>query len=295
MKKQLLKAEKFIFMEYFIVEKGYMWDSILEILKVKVKEGVEVRFLYDGMNTLTRLPYHYPRELESFGIQCRIFAPIVPALSTRQNNRDHRKIVVIDGQTAFTGGINLADEYINKKERFGYWKDTGIMVQGEAVKSFTMMFLEMWNTERFSVHDDYEKYLNVPIKKVENAKGYVLPYGDSPLDGENVGESMYMDILNTASRYVHIMTPYLILDNEMLMSLKYAAKRGVDVKIIMPHIPDKKYAFVLAKTYYNELLESGVEIYEFEPGFVHAKSFASEWWVPSTWITVACTCILSVL
>ena len=276
MKKQLLKAEKFIFMEYFIVEKGYMWDSILEILKVKVKEGVEVRFLYDGMNTLTRLPYHYPRELESFGIQCRIFAPIVPALSTRQNNRDHRKIVVIDGQTAFTGGINLADEYINKKERFGYWKDTGIMVQGEAVKSFTMMFLEMWNTERFSVHDDYEKYLNVPIKKVENAKGYVLPYGDSPLDGENVGESMYMDILNTASRYVHIMTPYLILDNEMLMSLKYAAKRGVDVKIIMPHIPDKKYAFVLAKTYYNELLESGVEIYEFEPGFVHAKSFASD-------------------
>ncbi|MDO5424481.1 MAG: cardiolipin synthase [Eubacteriales bacterium] len=277
LKKQLMEAKSFIFIEYFIVNKGYMWDSVLEILKAKAQEGVEVRFMYDGTNMVSRLPYRYPQELESYGIKCRVFASIKPAVSTVQNNRDHRKIVVIDGQTAFTGGINLADEYINKKERFGYWKDTGIMVKGEAVRSFTMMFLEMWNAERLNSTDDYARYLNVPVERTpEEGDGFVLPYGDSPLDNENVGEAMYMDILNTAKHYVHIMTPYLILDNEMITALKYAAKRGVDVKIIMPHIPDKKYAFVLAKTYYNELLDSGVQIYEFEPGFVHAKSFVSD-------------------
>ncbi len=277
LKTQLQKAEKFIFMEYFIVSKGYMWDSVLEILKEKAKEGVEVRFMYDGMNTVARLPYKYPEQLRSYGIQCHVFAHIRPSLSTRQNNRDHRKIVVIDGHTAFTGGINLADEYINRKERFGYWKDTGIMIQGEAVRSFTLMFLEMWNVERYDMYDTYDKYLTAAAnREPKPGDGFVMPYGDSPVDSENVGETVYMDILNTAKRYVHIMTPYLILDNEMLTALKYAAKRGIDVKIIMPHIPDKWYAFVLAKTYYNELLESGVKIYEFVPGFVHAKSFTSD-------------------
>ena len=272
---ELEKAQKFIFMEYFIVAEGRMWNTILEILKRKVKEGVEVRFMYDGTCTVSLLPHSYPKKLEAYGIRCKVFNPIKPALSTTQNNRDHRKIVVIDGHTAFTGGINLADEYINEKERFGHWKDTAVMVKGEAVRSFTWMFLQLWG---YNVKDEnYEKYLDIeqPVCPVSR-RGYVIPYGDSPLDTENVGELVYMDILNTARDYVHIMTPYLILDNEMITALTYAAKRGVDVKIIMPGIPDKTYAFALAKTYYPELLRAGVKIYQYEPGFVHAKEFTSD-------------------
>jgi cardiolipin synthase len=274
---QLEKAEKFIFMEYFIVAKGYMWDTILEVLKRKVEEGVEVRFMYDGTCSFSLLPYNYPKKLQEYGIQCHMFAPVVPALSTRQNNRDHRKIVVIDGRTAFTGGINLADEYIGKKERYGVWKDTAIMIQGDAVRSFTLMFLEMWNAEKHAPKEQFDRYLDVVQEKFpESGDGFVLPYGDSPLDHEPVGESVYMDILYTAKKYVHIMTPYLILDHDMIRALTYAAKRGVEVMIIMPHIPDKWYAFVLAKTYYQELMEAGVQIYEFTPGFVHAKVFTSD-------------------
>ncbi len=280
LQKQLKSAKKFIFMEYFIVDKGYMWETILEILKAKAKEGVEVRFMYDGMCSIARLPYHYPEQLEKYGIQCHMFGSITPALSTQQNNRDHRKIVVIDGRVAFTGGINLADEYINQKERFGHWKDTAVMIEGEAVRSFTLMFLEMWNVHKKSANrplEEFDKYLDIVQKKEpEEGDGFVIPYGDSPLDHEVVGEQVYMDILYTAKSYVHIMTPYLILGNEMIMALTYAAKRGVDVKIIMPHIPDKWYAFVLAKTYYNELLDAGVKIYEYTPGFVHAKVFTSD-------------------
>lgn len=278
MKKQLEQAEDFIFLEYFIVERGVMWDAILEILERKVKEGVEVRFLYDGMCSLVLLPHNYPQEMEAKGIKCKMFSPIKPALSTYQNNRDHRKILVIDGHTAFTGGINLADEYINQKVRFGHWKDTGIMVKGDAVKSFTMMFLQMWGiTEKEP--EDYsrflrkEEYFYPPELEME---GYVLPYGDSPLDHENVAERVYMDIIYQAKRYVHIMTPYLILDNEMVTALTYAAKRGVETVIIMPHIPDKLYAYLLARSYYEELLNSGVSIYEYTPGFVHAKVFTSD-------------------
>lgn len=270
---KLQKAEKFIFMEYFIVAEGRMWNTIYEILKAKVREGVEVRFMYDGTCTLSHLPYHYEKRLIADGIQCKVFHPIIPALSTYQNNRDHRKIVVIDGHTAFTGGINLADEYINEKERFGHWKDTAIMIKGEAVKSFTWMFLQMWDQR----NDDYDKYMNVQMpENIQKQGGYVQPYGDSPMDTENVGELVYMDILNTAKEYVHIMTPYLILDNEMITALTYAAKRGIDVKIIMPGIPDKKYAFALAKTYYPELITAGVKIYQYEKGFVHAKEFISD-------------------
>lgn len=272
---ELEKAEKFIFMEYFIVAEGRMWGTILEILKKKAKEGVEIRFMYDGTCTVSLLPHTYPKKLEEAGIQCKVFNRIKPILSTTQNNRDHRKIVVIDGHTAFTGGINLADEYINEKERFGHWKDTAIMVKGEAVRSFTSMFLQLWDID--VKNEDYKKYLDMPIPRQQyRAKGYVIPYGDSPLDQENVGELVYMDILNTAREYVHIMTPYLILDNEMITALTYAAKRGVDVKIIMPDVPDKAYAFALAKTYYPELLRAGVKIYQYIPGFVHAKVFTSD-------------------
>lgn len=272
LKIQLRKAKQFIFLEYFIVQEGVMWNTVLEILVEKVKQGVEVRFMYDGTCTIALLPNQYPKMMEKLGIQCKVFAPIRPALTTSQNNRDHRKILVIDGKTAFTGGINLADEYINKKPRFGYWKDTAIMVRGEAVRSFTQMFLQMWNIDRAC--ENYSKYLDCDgYLGAYGAPGYVIPYGDSPFDSEHVSEMVYMDMINTAKHYVHITTPYLILDQELIVALTFAAKRGVDVSIIMPHIPDKVYAFALAKTYYPELINGGVKIYEFLPGFIHAKGF----------------------
>ena len=272
---ELKKAEKFIFLEYFIVEEGYMWGSILDILKEKAAAGVEVRFMYDGMCSISQLPYDYPKQIRKFGIQCKMFSPIRPILSTTQNNRDHRKICVIDGKVGFTGGINLGDEYINRKERFGYWKDTAVMIKGDAVQSLTMLFLQMWNVSEMKT-EDFTGYLTNMAQTVQPELGFMLPYGDSPYDNENVGEEVYVHILNHAKKYVHIMTPYLILDYEMLHALTYAAKRGVEVIIIMPHIPDKKYAFILAKTYYEELLEAGVQIYEYTPGFVHAKVFVSD-------------------
>lgn len=275
---ELERAQRYIFMEYFIVERGYMWDRILEVLERKAAEGVEVRFMYDGMCCLVLLPYHYPRELKAKGIQAKMFAPVKPALSTYQNNRDHRKIVVIDGNTAFTGGINLADEYINRKERFGYWKDTAVMLKGDGVKSFVIMFLQMWNISEWRT-EDYERYFQVPKSSDQvnsDELGFVMPYGDSPLDQEAVGEHVYLDILYQAKTYVHIMTPYLILDDDMVTALTYAAKRGVETVIIMPHIPDKQYAYLLARTYYEQLIDAGVKIYEFTPGFVHAKVFCSD-------------------
>lgn len=275
LKIQLENAKKFIFMEYFIVETGEMWNAILDILKRKVDEGVEVRFMYDGMCSISLLPYRYPQKLEKMGIKCKMFNPIKPVLSTQQNNRDHRKICVIDGKVAFTGGVNLADEYINEKVRFGHWKDTAIMLEGEAVQNFTVMFLQMWNIYE-KKKEDYTKYLTPKTEEFRRELGYVLPYGDSPYDNENTGEQVYFHILNHAKKYVHIMTPYLILDNEMITTLTYAAKCGIEVIIIMPHIPDKWYAFVLAKTYYEELISAGVQIYEYTPGFVHAKVFVSD-------------------
>ncbi len=272
--KQLKLAKDFIFLEYFIVEEGIMWGQILEILAKKAVEGVEVRVMYDGTCESSLLPSDYPKRLAALGIKCKMFAPVTPFLSTHYNYRDHRKILVIDGQVAFTGGVNLADEYINEKLRFGHWKDTAIMMRGEAVKSFTLMFLQMWNVEEKI--PEFYKFLNVPVAEVKEANGYVIPYGDCPLDDDKVGERVYMDILNRANKYVHIMTPYLILDGEMETALRFAAKRGVDVKIILPGIPDKKYAFALAKTHYKHLLEAGVKIYEYTPGFVHAKVFTSD-------------------
>lgn len=272
---QLKCAEKFIFLEYFIVAEGYMWGSILNILKQKAAQGLDVRFMYDGMCSISLLPYNYPKMIEKYGIRCKMFSPIRPVLTTAQNNRDHRKICVIDGKVGFTGGINLGDEYINRQERFGYWKDTAVMLEGDAVQSLTMLFLQMWNvTERKPEH--YKRYLTKPAGELRRELGFVMPYGDSPFDHEDVGEEVYCHILNHAKKYVHIMTPYLILDSQMMDALRRAAKSGIDVKIIMPGIPDKKYAFALAKTYYKELIKAGVKIYEFTPGFVHAKIFVSD-------------------
>lgn len=273
MLEELQKAQEFIFMEYFIIDDGEMWREIVKILLEKAKAGVEVRLLYDGMGSQFTLPFRYKKKLTEQGVKCLVFNPFRPMLSTIQNNRDHRKILVIDGNVAFNGGVNIADEYINRKERFGHWKDTAVMLKGDGVWNFTMMFLQMWEV----ISGDKTEYnmYRPTVKNVVN-NGYVIPYGDSPLDDENVGELVYMDILNSAKDYVHIMTPYLILDHEMLTALTYAAKRGVDVKIIMPGIPDKAYAFALAKTYYPELLRAGVKIYQYKPGFVHAKSFTSD-------------------
>ncbi len=271
--KQLERAEHFIFLEYFIIAEGEMWGKVLEILAQKVKQGVEVRIIYDGTCEFSLLPHDYPERLKKLGIKCKIFAPIAPFISTHYNYRDHRKIMVIDGHTAFNGGINLADEYINKKERFGHWKDTAVMIKGPAVKSFTLMFLQMWAMDEQKTEIDY---LYTPIQPLENAKGYVIPYGDCPLDSEKLGERVYMDILNRSLNYVHIMTPYLILDGEMETALRFAAERGVEVVLILPGIPDKFLPYTLAKTHYSALLESGVKIYEYSPGFVHAKVFVSD-------------------
>lgn len=300
---QLKHAEHFIFMEYFIVAKSYMWNTILEILKEKAAQGVEVRMMYDGMCSLALLPYGYYKDLEKMGIQSIPFSQIRPVLSTYQNNRDHRKILIIDGKTVFTGGINLADEYINRIDRFGHWKDTAVMIQGEAVKSFTLLFLKMWhvakgkdsipqeeirkytvevweNTQSDEMRADMESMRNTDMQNTQDKKlhagGYVIPYGDDPYGDERIGKQVYIDILNRARKYVHIMTPYLILDDEMITALRYCAKRGVETVIIMPHIPDKIYAYLLARTYYKQLLKYGVKIYEYTPGFVHAKVFVSD-------------------
>ena len=267
---QLEKAEKFIFMEYFLVSEGHMWNSILEILKRKAAEGVEIRFLYDGMNAFTNLPYGYPKELEKLGIHCKMYAPVRPFVSTHYNNRDHRKITVIDGHTAFTGGINLEDRYINIDSPFGHWKDTAVMLQGDAARSFTLMFLQMWNaTEREPAYLPYLARQDHSFR----SDGYVIPYGDSPMDDENVGEMVYLNMISQAKDYIYIMTPYLIPDEEMITALKFAAKRGVDVRMILPGIPDKRTVFAITRSHYQELTDSGVKIYEYTPGFVHAKVF----------------------
>ena len=273
---ELAKAEKYIFMEYFIIEEGYMWGSILNILIEKAKAGVDVRVMYDGMCEISNLPSNYCSLLEKQGIKARSFAPLLPFLSSHYNYRDHRKICVIDGKTAFNGGVNLADEYINEVERFGHWKDTAVMLKGDAVRSFTLMFLQMWNlTEKQPDFSEAEE----PYPKADESirpSGYVIPYCDCPLDEDKVGEAVYMDILYRAGRYVHIMTPYLILDGELETALKYAGQRGIDVKLILPGIPDKKIAYALAKSHYRQLLRAGVKIYEYTPGFVHAKVCTSD-------------------
>ena len=268
--RQLEKAEKYIFLEYFIIDEGLMWGKILEVLARKAAEGVDVRVMYDGTCEFSTLPRDYTRRLEALGIQCKVFSPVQPFVSTHYNYRDHRKILVIDGRVGFTGGVNLADEYINQVEKYGRWKDAAIMLEGEAVRSLTALFLQMWCILK---EPEFDAFLAEPIPVPENAGGTAAPYGDCPLDGERVGEMVYIDLLNRARRYIHIMTPYLILDGELETALKFAAERGVDVHLILPGIADKKFANSLAKTHYSSLLDSGVKISEWTPGFVHAKVF----------------------
>lgn len=274
---ELDKAKDFIFMEYFIVDDGYMWDNILEVLIKKANEGVDVRVMYDGTCEFALLPRTYPSSLEKLGIHCKVFSPVSPFISTHYNYRDHRKIMVIDGKTAYNGGINMADEYINYTHKYGHFKDVGVMLKGDAVDSFTLMFLQMWSVNER--HCDFSNYLNVGDSLSAGgyfSNGFVMPFGDCPLDEYDVGKSVYMDILNRAKDYVYIMTPYMIMDGELENSLTFSAERGVDVRIILPHISDSFVAQALAKTHYKKLLDAGVKVYEYTPGFVHAKVFVSD-------------------
>lgn len=272
MKEKLRGAKRFIFLEYFIIEHGKMWDSILEILIEKANEGVEVRVLYDGTCSFKLLPHNYPKKLEALGIKCKVFSPIKPLLSIYQNYRDHRKIMVIDGEYAFTGGINMADEYINETHKLGHFKDTAVMISGKGVLSFTMIFLELWNID--TKLEDLSKYAVQCEQQFK--KGYIIPYSDKPIGTENIAENIIMDMLYNAKSYVHMTTPYLTLDDDMLTAIKYAAKRGVETVIVLPAHSDSFFNQVLAYDYLPELMEAGVKIYEYTPGFIHAKNIVSD-------------------
>ena len=288
----LESAKEYIFLEFFMIEEGKFWDSILEILERKAKEGLDVRLIYDDYGCVALLPRKYHALLNKKGIKTKKYAALTPFLSTHLNNRDHRKMIIVDGKSAMSGGINLCDEYINVYEKYGHWKDNGFIITGDAVHNYTLMFLQMWHTMAGGATEDYKKYLErkllikndresiISEKKEQTAElqypGYVIPYGDGPHQEENVAEQVYMDIISRATKYVYIMTPYLILDHEMKQNLMHASKSGVDVRIIMPHIPDKKAVFAVARTYYPQLIKSGVKIYEYTSGFVHAKTFLAD-------------------
>lgn len=289
MLEELEKAEAFIFLEYFIIDEGHMWDSILDVLERKAKAGVDVRVIFDDFGCLLTLPYPYHKKLEDMGIKCCVFNPISPVLSTKFNTRDHRKITVVDGRVAFTGGVNLADEYINEIERFGHWKDMAILIEGRAVWSFTVMFLTLWDYLRgtetnFHAFEYRETTTGHPASEITNvgglkggqpldSLGIVQPFSDNPLDNEPVSESVYLNLITKAKRYVYITTPYLIIDYGMVVALCNAAKSGIDVRIMTPHKPDKWYVHEVSRATYYKLLQSGVRIFEYTPGFIHGKTF----------------------
>lgn len=270
----LQQAEHFIFLEYFIIQEGKFWNSILDVLTQKAQNGVDVRLIYDDMGCFLLLPPDYQKTLSERGIRCVVFNKFRPVLSTLQNNRDHRKIAVIDGKWAFTGGVNLADEYINTYQKHGHWKDAAVMVTGTAVNSYTLMFLEMWQTLTNEA-EDFAPFMQ-PETFSEQKSGVMIPYCDSPIDDEDVGERVYMNLINGAQRYIYIQTPYLIIDDVMLAALVRAAKNGVDVRIITPHVPDKWYVHMTTRSYYPELLAAGVKVYEYTPGFIHSKVLVAD-------------------
>ena len=273
---ELRKAEKYIFLEYFIVREGVMWNAILDVLIEKVKQGVCVRLMYDDIGSFFLLPKDYPKKMKKLGIDCVIFNPFRPVLTAVQNNRDHRKIAIIDGKVAFTGGINLSDEYINAVDKHGHWKDATVMVAGKGAWSFTLMFLQMWELAT-GVEENYMQYYPWENKLCNiEADGFVQPYADSPMDKENIGEHVYLQIINNAKDYVYINTPYLIIDDSMISALCLAAKSGVDVRIVTPHIWDKWFVHMTTRSYYRELISAGVKIYEYSVGFIHSKTFVSD-------------------
>ena len=277
----LEQAEVFIFLEYYIIESGYMLDCILEVLERKVQAGVDVRLIYDDIGSIGTIHKDFSKELEILGIKCFPFQPFQPFMSVLINNRDHRKMMIIDGKVGFVGGMNLADEYINHVERYGYWKDTAVRLNGEAVRSLTLMFLSMWVYvggigDADSLLKQRNEIVKIEKKKYEKKvweSGFVQPYCDCPFDEEYVGETVYLNMINQSVDYIYIFTPYLIIDDEMLTSLCNAAKRGVDVRIVTPGIPDKKMIYWITQSFYRVLIQNGVKIYQYRPGFLHAKSF----------------------
>lgn len=273
MLEELKKAKKFIFLEYFIIEEGIMWNSILDVLKQKVRDGVEVRVMYDDMGCINTLKTGYWKTLGQFGIKAKVFNEFKPSLDMFMNNRDHRKIAVIDGNVGFTGGINLADEYINEYAKHGYWKDASVVLRGEAVFNLTIIFLRLWGLNSPDYNEDIFQFKPTEI---HSEQGYVFPFDDSPLDNEQVGELAYMSLINNAKQYIYITTPYLIIDNEMTVSLKLAAKSGVDVRIVTPFFADKWFVHAVTRSSYNELIEAGIKIYEFTPGFIHSKTIVCD-------------------
>ena len=268
-KRELRKAKRFIFMEYHAIEESSAFLELKEILVQKAKEGVEVRVFYDDVGSFVFINKDFIKRMEAVGIQCRVFNPMHPFLNIFMNNRDHRKITVIDGKVGFTGGYNLAEEYFNRTHPYGYWKDTGIMLTGDAVRNLTVMFLEMWNAVR-KTDMDYDKYLP-KVEYTAKEQGFVQPYADSPLDHETTGENVYMNLIKNAKHEIFFTTPYLIITDEMSRELRMAARRGVDVRIVTPGIPDKKMVYQMTRSYYSELARNGVRIYEYTPGFIHAK------------------------
>jgi cardiolipin synthase len=272
---ELERAERSIFLEFFILRQGRMLDPIIAILERKARAGLDVRLIYDDLGCFLSLPPDFKEQLAEKGIKCRLFNPFKPILSSQQNNRDHRKLVIIDGKTAFTGGMNLADEYINAVERFGHWKDAAIMLRGEAAWSLTLIFLQMWNLE--GQCDDYRDLYPWKAEPCAvESDGFVQPYADSPIDEENVGEHVYIQIINNAKEYVYINTPYLVVDDNLLSALTLAAKSGVDVRIITPHRWDKKIVQISSRSFYRQLVRAGVKVYEYSSGFNHSKTFVSD-------------------
>ena len=272
----LKKSEKFIFLEYFIIEEGIFWNGILEILKEKVSQGVEVRVVYDDVGCMLTLPGDYYKTLQSYGIKAVRFSPLKGQADNEFNNRNHRKIMVIDGKVGYTGGVNIADEYINEKKLLGKWKDVGIRLEGEAVKQLTSIFLADYELNIRKPVEDFSHYFKNSHSLPDN--GYIVPFGDGPrpMFRHRVAKTMIMNMFNQSQSYVYMMSPYLIIDNELCQAMENAAMRGVDVRIITPHIPDKKIVFMMTQSYYNRLTEAGVRIFEYEPGFIHAKVYLSD-------------------
>lgn len=269
---QLSNAKKYIFMEYFTIEDSVIWARIEDILEAKVKEGVEVRIIHDDFGCIGKFNSKFKKRLISKGIKVKTFNPLIPIIYVFMNNRDHRKITVIDGIISFNGGFNLCDEYFNVNCHYGYWKDTCVMLRGEAVKNHIIMFLQMWNSIS-DTDNNYDEFFKIEEYTAKDSDAIVAPFSDSPLDHECVGENVYLNIIRNAKDYVYIFTPYLIIDNEMMEELCLAAKSGIDVRIVTPGIPDKKIIYMLTKSYYPQLLEAGVRIYHYTPGFIHAKSY----------------------
>ena len=275
----LRKAKKFIFLEYFIIEDGEMWSGIYEILKEKASDGLTVRVLYDDIGCMKTLDSAFDKRLRCEGIDCRRFGRVTPKVSTVHNNRDHRKICVIDAHIAYTGGINIADEYINKKERFGHWKDGGVRISGDAALGFVKLYLQNWNYNS-GVCEDMTRFAKEKVehRATKLRDEYFIPFGSgpAPIYPCSSGKQVFLNIIDQAQHYVFITTPYLVVDFELTESLRGAARRGVDVRIITPAIADKKAVKVMTKSAYPYLLEAGVGIYEYTPGFIHEKLVVSD-------------------